>query len=308
MRRRSVGVVTTAAATVMAVTAVTGCTGAAGHAGNETGDPGPVRELTRSEQGRVEQAEQHLIQQCMRRQGFRYWVLPRVDADTDRAFLYRFVRDDVAWARAYGYGERLRKTALAAKEHDPNLTYRKGLSAAGRERYAAALQGGGDTPFLTVELPAGGAVRGPNGGCLRSARETLYGDSEAYFRTDTIASNLARTYLPKVMHDPQFTAGLRDWSRCMYRATGHHYADPAAARAGAARTGGLDTARAWRVEVKTATAEATCAHQTSLSDTLARLDRRYGDPVRERYADEIATSGRMKLAALHLADTVVTGD
>lgn len=302
VRRRSAAMgITTITVAVTALAVLTGC---ARDTEAGAGQEGPARELTRGEQGRIEQAEQRLIQRCMQRQGFRYWVSPHVDTDTDRAFTYRFVRDDIAWAREYGYGEQLRQTFLAAKVHDPNLVYRKRLSAAQRERYGAALEGGLNSPLLSVTLPSGGIIRGPNGGCLRSARDALYGDAAAFFHADKIATNLPRVYMPNIMRDPRFTTGLRTWSRCMYEVTGRHYADPDAARASASRTEGLSAARSHAVEVETAVAEATCAHKASLRDTLSRLDRKYGDPVREQYADEIASSNRMKLAALRRADHV----
>ncbi|MGI5451659.1 hypothetical protein ACQEWB_00420 [Streptomyces sp. CA-249302] len=93
----------------------------------------------------------------------------------------------------------------------------------------------------------------------------------------------------------------------MYDTTGRPYADPDAARAAASGTKGLSAARAHSFEVSVAVAEATCAHKTSLRATLSRLDREYGDPVCARYADEVATSNRMKLGALRLADNIAAG-
>ncbi|MGH3326147.1 MAG: hypothetical protein ACRDOV_17205, partial [Streptomyces sp.] len=175
-----------ATASAAVLTALSGCTG--GSAAPAAGE-GPSRALTKTEQARVEQAEQRLIQRCMKRNGFRYWVAPPADADTVRAFTHSFVKDDVAWAREHGYGGRLKRAFFAAKKHDPNLAYRKRLSPAERKRFSHALGGRPDTPMLSVRLPAGGAVRTLDGGCEHSAREELYGDTRVFFRTDKIATN-----------------------------------------------------------------------------------------------------------------------
>ncbi len=265
-------------------------------------DEGTSRALTRSEQARVEQAEQRLIQSCMERKGFRYWVGPPADADTLRAFSNRFVQDDVGWAREHGYGGRLKKAFFADKKRDPNLAYRERLSPSERQRFSDALDGGPKTPMLSVRLPAGGAVRSLDGGCRHSARQQLFGDTEAFFRADKTAANLVAVYTPKLRRDPRFTKGLDAWSRCMRDAVGRDFDDPGAARAHAdERVKGLSASEAHAVEVELAVAEADCARSTGLPSTLSRLDRAYGDPVRDRYADEIATSNRMKHAALRKA-------
>jgi hypothetical protein len=269
------------------------------------GGPAPGRELTQSEQVRVDQAEQRLIRRCMNGDGFRYWVDPPASPDTVRAFTGEFVKDDIAWAREHGYGERLKQAFFEAKERDRNAAYREGLAPGDRERYSAALGGGPEAPVLSVRLPGGGSVRTLDGGCRHAAREELYGDTAKFFRVDKIAANLVAGYLADAMRDPRFTAALDGWSRCMQAETGHRYANPDAARADARdRAGALDRGRAHAVEVETAVAEATCAHRSSLAETLSRLDREYGDPVRTRYADEIATGNRMKTAALQRADRV----
>ncbi|MEW2574438.1 hypothetical protein [Streptomyces sp. NPDC047070] len=297
MRGSTTGLTATVAAVLAALS------GCAGSPAPSVPDAGPARGLTQTEQIRVDQAEQRLIQQCMKRSGFRYRVAPPADADTLRAFTHRFVQHDVAWAHKHGYGENLKKAFFSTKGHDPNITYRKRLSPAERRRYTAALTGGPDTPTLSVRLPAGGAIRTLDGGCEHFARRKLYGDTAAFFRADKIATNAFALYMPKLMRDPRFTTGLNAWSRCMRGATGRAYANPDAARADARnRARGLSKSRAHVVEVEVAVAEATCADKTALPWTLSSLDHKYGDPVRARYAAEIATSNRMRLDALRQAD------
>ncbi|GAB2879111.1 hypothetical protein GCM10027074_54290 [Streptomyces deserti] len=309
MRRRSSAITTavTIVAATAAVAVLTGCTSGPG-----SGEPAaaarpaePVRELTQAEQARLGHAEERLIQRCMADEGFRYWVDPPPSADTLRAFTRGFVLSDVAWAREHGYGEELQRAYLSAKKRDRNLAYRNSLSPTLRERYVTALSGGPESPVLSVGLPAGGAVRTLDGGCRHVARAELYGDTEAFFRADKIATNLTPVYTPKLVRDKRFTAALRSWSDCMHGATGRRYADPDAVRTDLhQRIDGLDASKARAVEVGTAVAEATCAQETGLRDTLTLLDRTYGDPVRERHAEEIATSNRMKLTALRRADRI----
>ena len=109
--------------------------------------------------------------------------------------------------------------------------------------------------------------------------------------------------MSKIMADPRFKEGLDAWSRCMRDETGRDFANPEAARTDALkRAEGRSTSQAHKAEVESAVAEATCARKSSLPRTLSRLDRKYGDPVRDRYADEIAASNRMKAAALRQAE------
>ncbi|MFL1906022.1 hypothetical protein ACJWDR_44100 [Streptomyces tauricus] len=299
----------TIATVISALTVLTGCTSIPARPTAPAVTASPARELSPAEQGRVDQAEQRLVQRCMVQEGFRYWVFPRVDADTFRAFTYRLVQDDVEWSREHGYGERLRQAFFKAKKRDRNLSYQKGLTPAERDRYTTALQGGRDTPMLSARLPSGGTVRSPGGGCMRFARSELYGDVEAFFQADKIATDLTGVYVPKVMRDPRFTGALKAWSRCMRDLTGRDYADSDAARADVRkRTAGFGASQAQAIETDIAVADATCARRTSLRDIFSRLDREYGDPVRARYADEIATRNRTKLAALRRADRIGAHD
>lgn len=296
--------ITALAAFVTAVMVLTGCLADTGG----TAGPVPGRELTRAEERRLEQAEHLLIQRCMARKSFEYRVWPQVDADTDRAFRYRVVQDDIAWAREHGYGEQLRRAFFKMKKHNERLAAQNALPPVQRERYTTALLGSPGTPMLEVRLPSGGTVRSPNGGCSGTARTQLYGDAKAYFEADRVATDLVAAYLPKVMGDPRYTAALQAWAGCMRKETGSAYAGPEAARADVRkRAKGLSASRAHEIEVEVAVAEATCAHRTSLRSTLTGLDREYGAPLRERYADAITTSNRLKLAALRRADDLALG-
>ncbi|MFI7452519.1 hypothetical protein ACIBQX_33845 [Nonomuraea sp. NPDC049714] len=260
-------------------------------------------ELAEPERIQLEKAEYLLIQQCMTREGFRYW-LPRVLTVEERKGS-RYMLTDVGWARRYGYGLRLKQELAAAKEHDPNLVYVKGLSEDQRGRYNDALDGGPGAAIMTVKLPSGGTVSGKFGGCAGEARDELYRDHETWFRVNKIATNLLPLYVPGLVADKRFTAAVRAWSRCM-AGQGHEYADPGAIRAALPRlTKGLGPARAHALEVELAVAEATCARRTSYAETARPLEREYRDHVSRSYAQELALHRRLERAALERARRII---
>ncbi|MFJ6087854.1 hypothetical protein ACIQI8_41390 [Streptomyces sp. NPDC092369] len=266
---------------------------------------GPVREVTTAEQTRIDQAEQILIKGCMERQGFRYWVIAPLAPERLRAFEHPFVRDDLGWARAHGYGGAIQRAFFATKKKDPNIAYRKSLTPTVRARYLTALNGGSDSRRFSVRLPAAGSIRTAVGGCELEARKKLYGDVEAYFRADKIATNLIPLYAPRLMKDRRFTQALHAWSQCMGRRAGRAYADPQAVQSDLpGRTEGLSDRKADALERKLAVAEAICARTSTLATTARHLDVEYGAPVRRQYADDIRTGKRMRLAALAEADTL----
>lgn len=171
----------------------------------------------------VEQAEGRLIQRCMERQGFEYWVARPLSAEERRGSGY--VLDDVAWAREHGYGGRIHRKSMERKKNDPNIAYSDGLSRADLRRYGLALEGDRSRAVLTAELPAGGSIQMPAQGCRAEAQRTLYGDLGTWFRVGKIAMNLTPLYVPKLTGDKRFTAAVEAWSACM-REAGSPYPDP----------------------------------------------------------------------------------
>ena len=288
------------AATVIVTGAAAGCTASA------TADPsglaegrrtGPVRDLTDTEEVVVERAEGLLVETCMVAKGFRYWVGPIASLDERRSYAY--VLDDVAWVKEHGYGGRLAKAAEKARAEDPDVAYFNALSRADRIRYSRALEGmPSDT--LSVELPGGGTVEAPASGCATEAKDELYGGYETWFRVSKTAESLTPLYLPDVMADKRFVRALTAWSSCM-REAGHDYRSPDLIREELTTlTKGLSDTKAHAVEVELATAEATCAGngESGLADTARALEREYREKKLSRYAADIATYERLRLAAL----------
>ncbi|MGV9313646.1 hypothetical protein ACWDR0_15875 [Streptomyces sp. NPDC003691] len=287
-------------AVVLAFTVLTGCGRPAG-----AGPAEPPRELTDAEQVRIDQAELRLVQRCMEKKGFRYWVEPALSPEEGKAFRTGFVADDVAWARKHGYGSRIQDKVLAAKKDDRNLSYRERLSRPELRRYLTALGGGESARILSVRLPAGGTIRGSFGGCTGEARKALYKDLDTWFRAEKTVGNLNPLYVPRLVRDTRFTGALKAWSACMRRETGRTYPEPDRVRASLpGLTKGLSPGRAHSVEKKLAVAEAACADGAALPGTIRLLVREYGADARARYADEIITRDRLRLAALARADRI----
>ncbi|MFJ6656384.1 hypothetical protein ACIQNG_08480 [Streptomyces sp. NPDC091377] len=297
--RRTVTALGTGA--VIALCALTACTVPA------TTDPAAsAPELTATQQDRIERAEEQLVQTCMTGHGFRYWPEPPAgDAEehgTD------FVLDDIARARAQGYGSRVQRGLLARRQRGPNATYRESLSARDRARYSATLAGDPADGALTAELPTGGTLVTPRGGCRATAQQELYGDRAAWFRANGIAMNLTPLWVPALVEDPRFTEALTAWSACM-RGKGHSFADPRAVRTALPRlTEGQREAKAYATEVRLAVAEATCARDSALADTARALKPVYVARARARYGEELALHGRLQRAALARAEDLIGRD
>lgn len=302
MKRRLLTVCTVAAALSMAVTGCGPDTGAP-RAAAAPGVPGGQQgEITDHDRARIRHAEQLVVQECMRRQGFRYWVAAVPSAEESRGGGY--VLDAPEWAAEHGYGSRLESRALAARTSDPNLGHREKLSKARLRQYLAALVGPPGTPEMSVEIPGGGTISKAVGGCEAKAEERLYGDRENWFRASRVAGNLTPLYVPDLLRDKRFVAALAKWSRCM-RDRNRPYPDPQAARAAVpGLTEGLAEKQAFAVEVRLAVDEATCARDTGFAVAARALENEYRDGLRDRYGEELDTRDRMERAALARAEQI----
>ncbi|MFG3019167.1 hypothetical protein ACGFZQ_11560 [Streptomyces sp. NPDC048254] len=301
--RRKVAYLSAVAA--VAALALTGCSGASGD------DPAPVgaakaRELTYAEDLRVSDAEQRLIAQCMAGRGFRYWPDSSLSLAESRPLGY--VQDDVRWARTYGYGSRIAAKEDRARLHNPNVAYRKKLSAVRRTAYDTALDGGRKTELLRTAVPGGGSVSKQSGGCDASAERTLYGDPATWFRLDTTASNLRPLYVGKLLHDRRFAAAVHDWASCMKRA-GHPYPDPDAARQATrehpAVQSRAEEARSFAAETRIAVADATCAREVSLKSVGQDREAHYLAQLNAEYGTQLDAYRQLRQRALARAERLV---
>jgi hypothetical protein len=258
---------------------------------------GPVSE---TDEDVLWRAEQVLTQQCMRRQGFRYWLVPRLPAPDYRSFPY--VVDDVVWARAHGYGRDIMARIRAAHRDTPATRYAAGLSPAGLQSLGAALSGPSPRG-LEVESPLGGTLSHSDKGCTTEAWRRLYGDAQEWFAASQVTANLNGIRAGMVMGDQRFRSAVTAWSRCM-RGRGYAVTDPARLRSQRAAVEGTT---AQRDDVRAATAEAECAHSTGLAATSRELDHRHGDVLEERHRSAFDALWAMQRAALPQARRVVAG-
>ncbi len=255
----------------------------------------PVRDLTPAEEVEIDRAEQDLVTQCMRREGFRYWPLPVLSVPARKVGAY--VVDDVAWARQYGYGRTFDTAAQKANRDHPNITYVRALPKKERVRYSRALDGT-FTDTITIELPSGGSVRTPRGGCYAQVREQLYGDHATWFRAKKTVTSLTPLYVPRILQDERLTSTVAAWSRCM-KAAGRPFQSPdAIRRERESLIRGMTESQALRSESALAVTEAECAQQTSLGKTARALEAEYRDKVARDYTEEFTAYRQMRLSAL----------
>lgn len=112
-------------------------------------------------------------------------------------------------------------------------------------------------------------------------------------------------YVARVVADPRFTAALRVWAACA-REAGLPYGSPQEIRAGLpALLNGKNPANAHELEVRLATAEATCERRSALAQTGRDLSREHGAEARREYAGELETYRRLQAVALSRARVIV---
>ncbi|MDQ1034799.1 hypothetical protein QFZ75_001215 [Streptomyces sp. V3I8] len=258
---------------------------------------GPRSSQEKEPQQALDIAEQLLERDCMRRHGFKFWVVPRAVSTMRRDFPY--VVDDVGWARVHGYGADQYAALQRADESNPNKHYLWSLRPERRTALLAALNGS-HPRGLTVDLPNGARVSHSDQGCTAEAERSLYGDLPAWFRATRTTTYLAGERVAAVQQDPQYLAARDRWARCM-KAAGLPYADPQESRAAADPEKGVSRAR----EIRLAVAEATCAVSTGLSREASALDRSNDARLRKRYPAVYSDLARMKAAAMPRARALV---
>jgi hypothetical protein len=285
------------AAVASGVAVVVGCI-ASGAAPTRSSPPTASRPITAAEGALLDRAEQLMLRACMRRAGFRYWIVSSQDqAPAGPGGPY--VLGDPSWARRHGYGTDLRVQQDRAARKDPNARYFAGLPPA-RQRAALVALNGPGPKGLQATLPNGIHVQHSSRGCVSMAQRQLYGDLTAWYRTAKLAENLPGERYGLVISDPAFTAGVTAWSACM-RQRGHRVDSPADAHRLFADPA---TAPSRAKEIAMAVDEARCAASTGLADTAEQLDARYVAMQRNRYRSELLERERLQRAALPRAQAL----
>ncbi|MFF2993442.1 hypothetical protein ACFVTC_02535 [Streptomyces sp. NPDC057950] len=258
--------------------------------------------LTDAERTLLGQAEQRLITECMRDQGFHYQLDPDPRAGELDAPERRFGLDDVAWARRHGYG--LAEAAAsgdregkAAAAKGPEARYIAALPAPRRADFDRALNGT-DRAAIVVPAPGRGEIFTSADGCQADARRQLYGDLRKWTEAKAAVLNLEYTTYADVVAEPRYAKALADWQACM-KSRGHDYPSSSAAIGTVAKENRSDTAvEARRREVTVAVADAECNRAAGLARTGAGLQRKH---VREAARHEFARQTRYYTQAVATA-------
>jgi hypothetical protein len=252
-------------------------------------------------------AEQELVGECMRREGFDYVVIP--PSGEDSKLKPPFGSEDVSKARTDGYG-------FDFDEHDPgnapppgahrdvdrptdrNTLYVESLPPARQEEFDAALFGQPEAPFGSVTLPNGQEIGFPLTGCFSEARERLYGNVERYMTVSTFINNLGSEIARRAQGDTDLIDRLVRWRACM-RNKGYRFADPGKAREEATNQPGAERA--------IAVADTTCARDTHLVDVGRRLFRKYQHEVYSEFEGRVLAYNELVELGVKRAKDVLRG-
>jgi hypothetical protein len=246
----------------------------------------------------LDEAEQVLTRDCMRRLGFVYHVTAPARVSEDRDFLY--VIDDPAWAGRHGYGTDLQRQAERLRQADPNLRYLKTLPPQRQVAAGDALNGVGPA-YVQAELPTGGVLRHYSDGCTVDAQTRLYRDFGAWYRAQKVTENLVAVRRSRVINDSTVTATLPGWAACMHR-NGQPFDTPEAAHAGLPA---LTTDDARQVEIRRAVAEAHCAQSTGLAQAVHAADHRASQTLNSQFQSEVDDLARLERSAVPRAMRVL---
>ncbi|MED7947722.1 hypothetical protein [Streptomyces sp. BE303] len=271
--------------------------GAADPAPAGGGAAGPVRRPTEDELDVLQRAEQLLIRDCMKEQGFSYFPVPRRPSADYREFPY--VVDDVDWARTNGYGRAVERRLDEEDAVAPRTAYYRSLPPDRAQALGVALNGPSPTG-LEVANPVGGRLTHSDQGCAVGAWQRLYGDARAWFGSSEVVNNLFGIRAGRVTQDPAYRDAVAVWSACV-AGRGHPADDPRQLRD---RQLSREGEAAEREDVPVAVSEAECARSTGLDTTVSGLDRRYADAVRAEHRAVFDTMWRLQTGALPTAREV----
>jgi hypothetical protein len=241
-------------------------------------------------------AEERLVHDCMAAAGFTYFEKPPVPKSDQPDFPY--VVDDVAWARANGYG-----AGPVAPSVDLAGQYFARLSKEQQDAWRTALVGSGKQ--LSVELEPGRRLSASDKGCIASSRRTLYGDLPRWFKARRLTDSLGFLVQDRVRRDRRYVAAMADWAGCVKR-LGYDADDPGELREVVAeRNEGSAASVVRAAEVEATVAEATCAQSTSLVRTLREVEPAHRAALTAERRSELAGLNGLEQAAVPRAKVVL---
>jgi hypothetical protein len=247
----------------------------------------------------ISSADQVLIRQCMKQQGFEYWPISQDQIDPVPRFPY--VVTSVTWAKINGFGGNPGAPSTAS---DLNETYFNRLSPSRQSLYSDDLVGTPNGPAATVVLPQGDIMGHSALGCEAQAFAKLYGSFSTWFKASSIADDLPSVSETMVVSSPAYEQKIFAWSGCM-RAKGHKFSSPGQAASTFNRLS--STAPSYR-EVLAAVAEAVCANSTGLTRVANHLNQVFTTEVDQRYRSALQTEWRLQQDALPRARSVLSSN
>lgn len=226
---------------------------------------GATNNITVRDEAELTRTEQALIATCMRTRGFSYW--PMMRQQVPPAVQFPFVITSLSWAKAHGFGSNPTYASLAATNR--NVAYFEHLSHGEQARYILFLNGSVvANPDVEVALPTGGVLGHSTAGCTAQAEGRLYGNYMAWFRADSVYTDLPNLVTTGVLSTSSYQESVVRWSACM-RTAGYRYRTPRDAmmhflQAPVAQSG---------LARSTAVMEVRCATQVGLIATVAEAVR-----------------------------------
>lgn len=228
----------------------------------------------------LHRASERLIAGCMARHGFAYAEQPPPSSSEPD---FRYVLDDVGWARKHGYGTLLGRPG--AWDKDANAGNLEKLAPERQRAWQRTLLGSGRQ--LVADLPGLGRVAAPDNGCTAEARGTLYGDLAGWYRVRRIVDHLGSYTAGQVVVASEYRIGLAAWARCV-RERGYAASSPPELRELVARQAPESFAEPARArEIAAAETEAECATSTGFAQTIGALERSYRPQIERRFAREL---------------------
>jgi len=232
-----------------------------------------------AQRAQVANANEELVQQCMRSQGLVYYPSLVTAADEVRVQQVPGVPGadiSIAMREADGYGfytaaVQSAQNGGAAQSFTGEERYADSLTGAAGRKYRQALDGS-DNQRIMVTLPGGGNVSVPSGGCIRDAWRRLYGSVGNGVQVTTGYSLLYDQLYNAVTADAKFTAVESKWSSCMIK-QGFRYKTPTDLWNNLnARIDRRPTRASRELEIKVAVADYRCETAVQLVPTVRRLE------------------------------------
>ncbi len=258
----------------------------------------------------VSNAFDALVQRCMESRGFVYYGTQQTAAAFANANLpgvpQAFISLASRQANGYGFYDQAVQSSSEPGSQSPGVNaeekYVDSLHGARYANYITALSGHGQR--LSVDLPGGGTVSVPSGGCRATAERRLYGSTAGYVQVTTGLSLLFDQLYNSVTSEPAFTAVTGKWSKCM-AGNDFRYETPVDLwNTLDARIDRHPTPALQKIEIKISVADYHCAQMVGLVATVQRLQNMDVKYMSRALAGDLAQVTQIDARALKIAKSL----